>query len=66
MLSRLPARAKRKYIIFINFQWRREAKIKIFKPSSILKKLQRFGKKYEEIENFETVAGFSIFTETGS
>ena len=22
--------------------------------------------KYEEIENFETVAGFSIFTETGS
>ena len=38
----------------------------ISKPSSILKKLERFGKKYEEIENFETVAGFSIFTETGS
>ena len=42
------------------------AKMAIFKPSSILKKLERFGKKYEEIENFETVAGFSIFTETGS
>ena len=42
MLSRLPARAKRKCIIFVNFQWRREAKMAIFKLSSILKKLERF------------------------
>ena len=33
MLSRLPARAKRKCIIFVNFQWRREAKMAIFKLS---------------------------------
>ena len=54
----------------------------IFKLSSILKNLKRVGifylcfrkqvtkgfiwAKYEEIENFETVARFSIFTETGS
>ena len=51
----------------------------IFKLSSILKKLERFRifelyfrkyltngfiwAKYEEIENFETGAGFSIFTD---
>ena len=37
MLSHLPARAKRKCIIFVNFQWQREAKMAIFKLSSILK-----------------------------
>ena len=29
--------------ISVNFQWRREAKMAIFKLSSILKKLERFG-----------------------
>ena len=54
----------------------------IFKLSSILKKLERlgsfscifennslkalFGENMKKIENFETVAGFSIFTDIGS
>ena len=43
MLSRLPARAKRKCIIFVNFQRRREAKMAIFKLSSILKNSSALG-----------------------
>ena len=35
-------------------------------PRCMPTKLGFIWAKYEETENFETVAGFSIFTETGS
>ena len=58
MFSRLPARAKRKCIIFINFQWRREAKMAIFKHSSILKNSSALGSFNCIFENNSLKASF--------